>query len=118
MIFTALRILEDGAISTHLTCSDEDFSSAMIMASVLIEHTIKVFKTLKFDKSVASFSNETVKNFYAALPEQFDRKTYLEVADNTGVNQRTAEEYVANFVKNQLLVREKHNSYRKMLENT
>ena len=118
MIFTALRILEDGVISTHITCSDEDFSSAMIMASVLIEHTIKVFKTLKFDKNVASFSNETVKNFYVALPEQFDRKTYLEVADNIGVNPRTAEEYVADFVKKKIVFREKQNCYRKPSQNT
>ena len=118
MIFTVLRILEHGEITCSMTCSDEDFNSVIIIASVLIEHTIKIFKVLKFGKETNTFSNENKHKFFKALPEQFDRQKYIETAKLLNINPRTAEDYVADFVKKKVVVREKHNCYRKPSQNT
>jgi hypothetical protein len=118
MIFTVLRILEHGEITCNMTCSDEDFDSVIIIVSVLIEHTVKIFKMLKFGKETNTFSNENKRKFFKTLPEQFDRQKYIETAKLLNINLRTAEEYVADFVKKKIVFREKQNCYRKPSQNT
>ena len=118
MIFTVLRILEHGEITCNMTCSDEDFDSVIIIVSVLIEHTVKIFKMLKFGKETNTFSNENKRKFFKTLPEQFDRQKYIETAKLLNINPRTAEEYVADFVKKKIVFREKQNCYRKPSQNT
>jgi hypothetical protein len=43
--------------------------------------------------------------FLDALPNQFNRQTYLEVAKRCGIIPKTAEKYVTDFVKNEILNR-------------
>jgi hypothetical protein len=45
MIFTTLRIMEDGDFSKERECSDIDFENAMMTIPVLIQHSRKVFST-------------------------------------------------------------------------
>ena len=46
LILSALRILETGEIPAKLTCTDEDFSTALTICITLMVHTGKIFSTL------------------------------------------------------------------------
>src|SRR5690606_21210959 len=46
MIFSALRIPEDGEISAERSCIDADFDNALAMVKVLIRHSSRVFFSL------------------------------------------------------------------------
>ncbi|MBP3342905.1 MAG: DUF3987 domain-containing protein [Bacteroidales bacterium] len=46
LILSVLRILETGEIPTKLTCTDEDFSTALTICNTLMVHTGKIFSTL------------------------------------------------------------------------
>lgn len=118
MILTTLRTFEQGEITCNITCDDEDFESAMIIVSVIIEHNIKIYKMLRFSKEKPTFSNENTRKFFEALPERFNRQKYIETAKSLGINPRTAEGYVENFVKQKTVVKEKHDHYMKPSQNT
>ena len=107
MIFSALRILEDGNLTNPMICSDIDFETAMTIATTLEKHAIAVFQNLP---------NNDLKGiklkFFEKLPQQFDRQGYLKVAAELGIVARTAEKYIGQF-KPKLLNHE-HNQYTKV----
>lgn len=92
MILTALRILEDGEMPNPMICSDLDFETAMAIAGTLQKHAIAVFQNMP---------NNELKGiklaFYEKLPQSFDRKGYLKVADELGIPIKTAEKYISQF---------------------
>ncbi|PKP12062.1 MAG: DNA primase [Bacteroidetes bacterium HGW-Bacteroidetes-4] len=107
MILTALRILENGDLSNPLICSDTDFNSALKLATTLEKHAIAVYQNLP--------NNELKgikQKYYEALPEQFDRQTYLKVAEDMDIKPKTAEKYITQFKKS--LLTHEHNSYAKV----
>ena len=136
MIFTALRLLEapqlvtpghllsiplDGhteqvtenshplsSINT-LICSDRDYETAITIAATLEKHAIAVYQTMPSNglKGISL-------TFFEKLPQQFDRQGYLKVAQELGIQPKTAEKYIAQF-KPKLLNHE-HNLYSKILK--
>jgi len=106
MIFSALRILEEGELPNPMICSDLDFQTAMTIAATLEKHAIAVFQNLP---------NNDLKGaklkFFEKLPPQFDRQGYLKVAEELGIHPKTAEKYISQF-KPKLLHHE-HNQYTK-----
>jgi hypothetical protein len=107
MILSALRILETGELPNPMICSDLDFQTAMTIATTLEKHAIAVFQNLP---------NNDLKGaklkFFEKLPTQFDRQGYLKVAEELGIQPKTAEKYVGQF-KPKLLSHE-HNQYTKL----
>jgi hypothetical protein len=108
MIFSVLRILEDGDISDPMICGDMDFSTALTIAATLEKHAIAVYKNLP---------NNELKGiklkFFEALPTQFNRQTYLKTAEELGIKDKVAEKYIGQF-KAKLLQHE-HNQYTKVI---
>lgn len=51
------------------------------------------------------------ERFYASLPAKFNRQSYLEVAEQHGVNPKTAERYISEFQKAGMIQHEAHNEY-------
>ena len=97
MIFTSLRMMEDGDFYSPLACSDEDFASAMSITKVLIVHTVQILGELsggniqvpikgKYDLKKAAFLRD--------LPEIFDRQDYIEVAQRHNISAKTAEKWI------------------------
>lgn len=99
MILTALRIDEDGDISELKVCSDADFKSAITMARVLIQHTVKVFGMLPPSKNAMSVNGSEAlrQSFLDSLPPQFNRQGYLETAQRLNIPAKTAEKYIGRF---------------------
>jgi len=110
MIFSALRILETGDTSTQVICEERDFQAAISMVRVLVKHSSKVFNELPEDEKPPSRKNRKQK-FLEALPKNFNRQKYLEVAKALNVADKTAEGYITEFAKKGLIHREMQDHY-------
>ncbi len=116
MILTGLRIMETGDFDSNLICADEDYHCAIAISEVLLRHNSHVFSTLP--KPTTSTTSTTEKStlkqqFLDALPEEFDRKTYQELATALGLNPRTTDRHISNWLQEGKLERLTQGQYRK-----
>jgi hypothetical protein len=112
MILTALRIMDNGELRSPLVCSDTDFNIAMEMVKVLVQHAAHVFQQLPTDTATKVQPNQK-QQFLNMLPAEFDRQTYLAVADKLKIPAKTAEKQIARFAKTGLINHFAQNQYRK-----
>ena len=112
MLFTALRIMEDGDVNKTKECEDADFDNAIAMIEVLVKHSSKVFNDLPIEPKAQKRMNKK-ERFLDALPNNFTRQDYLNTADALGIPHKTAEGYVSAFVKSGIVHRDAHNKYEK-----
>jgi len=106
MMFSALRLAESGTISSSIVCSEADFSTALTIGTILEKHTIAVYKNLPHS------GMKGIKfKFFESLPKEFDRQTFLRIADEMGIKEKNAEKYISMF-KPKLLGRERHRYYK------
>jgi hypothetical protein len=111
MVLTVLRIMENGNINTMLVCSDTDFQTAMEIVKVLLQHAAFVFQQLP-----AATPAQTTNPKFAllqALPAQFDRAKYIEVAKQLEIPESTANKQIARFCNSGLLLRQAQSNYLK-----
>lgn len=112
MIFTSLRILEHGDVSSNIVCQDHDFKNALTIVKILIKHASAVFSQLPEETTLPKFKN-LKEQFLENLPVNFSCQQYLEVADKLKIPHKTAEGYITTFIKNHLIQRLKKDSYQK-----
>ena len=119
MILSAFRIMEDGIIGDRPTCLDTDYQSAMTMASVILRHNAHIFLSLpkadtaQLTSSVSTRTTLQQRQFLEALPPDFDRQTYTELATSLGVNPRTADRIIRRWCDTGQLENVSHGKYRK-----
>lgn len=115
MILSVLRIMDGGSISALLVGEDNDFQTALEMVKVLLQHTAKVFQTLPIVEpqraTAQSEPTQLRQTFLDSLPQNFDRKTYVEVAQTLSIPPKTAEKYIANLCAAGKLTHAKHGEY-------
>ena len=116
MILTSLRIIDGGQNSNLIVCDDSDFQTAITMARVLLQHTAKVFGSLPAIETTANGNATTIikQTFLDNLPPEFDRKTYLAVAEKLKIPHKTAEKYINRFCVGGQLKHLAHDSYGKL----
>ena len=112
MLFTTLRIMEDGDVHTTKECEVIDFDNALAMIEVLVKHSSKVFNDLPIELKTKKRMNKK-ERFLDGLPNNFTRQDYLSTADKIGIPHKTAEGYITNFVKAGLIHRDSHGKYEK-----
>jgi hypothetical protein len=112
MILTALRIIDTKSYKSNLECAAEDFETVISMTETLIKHSGKVFSELPEDHSLPKQKNKKEK-FLEALPQEFNRQKYLEVASVLSISVKSAEAYITEFVKKNLVHREQKDNYHK-----
>jgi hypothetical protein len=106
--------MENGEIGHTLVCSDTDFQTAMEIVKVLIQHAAFVFRQLPQATTVAP--NNPKMALFQALPDQFDRAKYVEVAAQLQIPESTADKQIARFLNAGLLTKQTHGSYAKKIE--
>ena len=112
MILTTIRIMDNGELRSPLVCSDTDFNIAMEIVKVLVQHAAHVFQQLPTDTTAKAQPNQK-QQFLNMLPAEFDRQTYLSVAQKLNIPAKTAEKQIARFVKTGLINHFAQNQYRK-----
>ena len=112
MIITVLRIIDTGEVSSVLVCNDCDFNTVMEIVKVLVLHAAYIFELLPKDNTTIQPLNHK-RQLLDALPSEFDRQTYLAVAKNLNIPDKTAEKQITRFINAGLLVRQAHGCYLK-----
>ena len=112
MIMTALRIMDTGEVSSVLVCSDTDFVTVMEIVKVLVLHAAHVFEQLPRDNAALPQVNHK-RQLLDALPNEFNRQTYLNIAGQLKIPAKTAEKQITRFINAGLLVRQSHGTYSK-----
>ena len=117
MILTILRIMDSplskGEGWGEVVCSDTDFHIAMEIVKVLLQHAAFVFRQLP--AATSQQTNNPKMALFQALPDQFDRTKYIEMAKQLQIPESTADKQIARFLSAGLLVRQTHGSYTKKL---
>ena len=80
------------------------------MVKVLVKHASKVFGELPQEEPKPTRMNKKEK-FLNALPRNFNREKYLEVANTMSIPAKTAEGYITAFIKSNLIHRESQDNY-------
>ena len=117
MILSAVRMRDDGAYGTDLECLDDDFNAAMAISKALLQHTARVFKDLPRagTQRPAGTGQKTVRRqlFLDALPDEFDRQTFIDISSRLGMPLSTAERNIKKWTEEGLLERMDLGRYRK-----
>lgn len=115
MILTALRSLEQNkALPTRLQVGDEDFTIALDITNTLLVHLETIFSRMKRSASGIKL-NYQQRKVWEALHMEFTRKEYDTIVTELGIEYKTAEKYIGDFIEKELLVRVKQGQYRKVL---
>jgi hypothetical protein len=88
MILRVLRLMESQHFTTPLICSDTDFNTALGMVKILVQHAATVFNTLPADTAPPPTINPKLA-LLQALPSQFDRVKYIEIAKQLEIPELT-----------------------------
>lgn len=110
MVFSVLRIMEHGNMTSQMICEDQDFNSVMAMLKVLVQHSANVYGQLPQEETKPTRKDKKAK-FLADLPREFGRQQYLKVAEKYKIPGKTAEGYIAKFKKDGLLHHEGQDHY-------
>ena len=128
MILTVLRQMDDGDLpfpasnedkksESILECADADFSTALAMVKVLLQHSATVFQSLPrrdfYKPRGQRAANDKRQAFFNALPDTFDRAAYLQAAASLGISEKTAERYILELCKSSLLAHPSIDNYQK-----
>ena len=126
MILTTIRLLDNHVnlenlnkiMVQTLTCNDADFQISLEIVQVLLQHAAFVFKQLSQPaNSLNSSSPPDRKAFLQALPPQFDRSKYIEIAAQFQMPESTADKQVTKFLNAGLLIKQAHGNYAKNIIN-
>jgi hypothetical protein len=94
MILTAIRKFETGSVDPEITCSDDDFTVAMSLTEVYLEHALQIFSELPKTQEIGLRKNVSI--FYDALPEDrwFQRDEAVKIGMPLGFQPRTVDKYL------------------------
>lgn len=97
MLFTALRKFENGEASTQVTCTDEDFSTALRLAEIYLHHSILMFNNLPKQTDATQFkTGDSKRKFFDALPQEFTRQQAVETGKQFQLAARTVDDILRN----------------------
>ncbi|MBO5596266.1 MAG: DUF3987 domain-containing protein [Bacteroidales bacterium] len=117
MILSTVRMMDEGDFGTERVCSDDDFQAAMIISKALLQHTARVFRELPrvATQKAAGSGQKTVRRqlFLDALPDEFDRQTFIDISSRLGMPLSTAERNIKKWTDEGLLIRQDLGHYKK-----
>ena len=117
MVLTALRLVELQPKTNQITCTDTDFSTALAIAKVLIEHAAAVYTRMPKAAAISSASAPQPPkkpDLLAALPDEFTRQDYIKAAEAIGMTYGTARRHISEFVYCGRVLRLKNGFYKKV----
>lgn len=105
--------------ATTLVCDDRDFGTAMLMANVLIDHTVRVYNTLLAHKPSPlavprALHSTQQKELLDKMPAEFTTQQLVAAAAAMHVPKSTANKHLAALVNAQYVARIKNGLYRKL----
>lgn len=110
MIFSALRIMEDGEVTQNLGCNDTDFQNTLDLITILVKHSSYVYSQIAQDtyKPKPKHKKEL---FLENLSYHFNRQAYLSVALSLGITDKSAQRYIKEFKDADIIQYDGHDQY-------
>lgn len=110
MIFSALRIMEDGSIEQNLYCNDTDFQNTLDMITILVKHSSYVYSQIA-QETYKPKPKHKKEQFLENLPYHFNRQTYVAVAQSLGITDKSAQRYIKEFKDADIIQYDGHDQY-------
>ncbi len=110
MIFSALRIMEDGEITTNLYCNDTDFQNTLDMITILVKHSSYVYSQIA-QETYKPKPKHKKEQFLENLPYHFNRQTYVATALSLGITDKSAQRYIKEFKDDDIIQYDGHDQY-------
>ena len=110
MIFSALRIMEDGEITTSLYCNDTDFQNTLDMITILVKHSSYVYSQIA-QETYKPKPKHKKEQFLENLPYHFNRQTYVATALSLGITDKSAQRYIKEFKDADIIQYDGHDQY-------
>jgi hypothetical protein len=110
MIFSALRIMEDGEIKQNLICNDTDFQNTLDMITILVKHSSYVYSQIA-QETYKPKPKHKKEQFLENLPYHFNRQTYVATALNLGITDKSAQRYIKEFKDADIIQYDGHDQY-------
>ena len=111
MIFSSLRKAEEEYKGKEIYCSDVDLNSALILAQVYIDHSLRVYQMLP--KHQDNRINEKIQRFLYALPDKFTRAEAIRIGEKIGYKTRSIDQLLKTLL-GKYLYSPSHGFYRKI----
>jgi hypothetical protein len=108
--------MDNSNINNIIVCSDADFQIAMEILKVLLQHAAFIFRQLLHATTSVEKSSNPKMALFQALPPQFDRTQYIEIAKRLEILESTADKQIARFLAAGLLTRQAQGCYAKKTE--
>ena len=117
MILTTLRLSNVPSVPivpiVPLICTNTDFQSALSITKTLIHHAALIFKQLPAETPDHTPPTNPQQKLLQSLPQDFDRKKYLEAAKSLNIPDKTAEKQIERYLQTNLIQRIAHGIYKK-----
>jgi hypothetical protein len=110
MIFSALRIMEDGEITQNLICNDTDFQNTLNMITILVKHSSYVYSQIA-QETYKPKPKHKKEQFLENLPYHFNRQTYVATALSLGITDKSAQRYIKEFKDADIIQYDGHDQY-------
>ncbi len=92
MLFTALRKFENAEVTNQMVCTDEDFSTALRLAEIYLQHSILMFNNLPKQTEETHFrGSDNKRKFLAALPQEFSRQQAVALGSQFHMSPRSVD---------------------------
>lgn len=99
MILSALRKFENGEAEPVITCTDEDFNTALLIVQTYLQHSLLMFNNLpKQNETMQFHSGDGKRKFFEALPQEFTRKEATELGTKFKLSARTVDDILKSCV--------------------
>ena len=110
MIFSALRIMEDGNIEQTIYCNDTDFENTLDMITILVKHSSYVYSQIA-QETYKPKPKHKKEQFLENLPYHFNRQTYVATALSLGITDKSAQRYIKEFKDADIIQYDGHDQY-------
>jgi len=110
MIFSALRIMEDGEITQNLICNDTNFQNTLDMITILVKHSSYVYSQIA-QETYKPKPKHKKEQFLENLPYHFNRQTYVATALSLGITDKSAQRYIKEFKDADIIQYDGHDQY-------
>jgi hypothetical protein len=110
MIFSALRIMENGEITQNLFCNDTDFQNTLDMITILVKHSSYVYSQIA-QETYKPKPKHKKEQFLENLPYHFNRQTYVATALSLGIPDKSAQRYIKEFKDADIIQYDGHDQY-------
>ena len=99
MVLSLMRCMEFADESEEFVCEDTDFSVALTIGDILLEHSAKFYLTFPQDTRNGTYSfkqqeEERKRKAYQDLPDTFQTKEAIAVGQRHGLSERTVKRWL------------------------